>query len=305
MTAVAGNEFIDLDTALAAEGVAETSYDERDLVLYALGVGAARDPLDESDLRYICEFNRERFRALPTFAVVPGLNALLAPIYRGKPMLPGLKFGFERMLHGEQYIELKRPLPRCAKLKHTFRVKSIYDKKPHAVITVDIVTTDESGVELAYNEFSTFVLGVGGWGGERGPSGNANRPPAREADAVVEEKTAPNQALLYRLSGDLNPLHADPAFAKTFGYDRPILHGLSTFGHAARHVINAMCGGGPERFKSIKVRFGDTVFPGETLVTHIWKESPTRFIVETRIKERDKLVIRNAAVELYEQPPQR
>jgi 3-hydroxyacyl-CoA dehydrogenase/3a,7a,12a-trihydroxy-5b-cholest-24-enoyl-CoA hydratase len=149
------------------------------------------------------------------------------------------------------------------------------------------------------------VRGAGGWGGERGPSGDINVPPAREPDAVIEEKTDANQALLYRLSGDWNPLHADPAFAKAFGFERPILHGLCTYGHVARHVIKSFCGNDPRKFKSIKVRFAESVFPGETLITRMWKESETRVMFETKVKERDKLVIKNAAVELYAQIPQR
>ncbi|MGH6908077.1 MAG: SCP2 sterol-binding domain-containing protein, partial [Aestuariivirga sp.] len=123
-------------------------------------------------------------------------------------------------------------------------------------------------------------------------------------DAVIEEKTDLNQTLLYRLSGDWNPLHADPAFAKAFGFDKPILHGLCTFGHVGRHVIKAFCDGDGRRFKSIKVRFAESVFPGETLVTRMWKESATRVVFETKVKERDKVVIRNAAIDLYEQIPQ-
>jgi len=130
-------------------------------------------------------------------------------------------------------------------------------------------------------------------------------PPDRAPDATITEKTSANQALLYRLTGDWNPLHADPAFATMFGFDKPILHGLCTFGYAGRHAIKAMCGGDPRLFKSIKVRFADSVFPGETLVTEMWKESPTRIIVRTKVKERDKVVISNAAVELYEKVPEK
>ena len=137
-----------------------------------------------------------------------------------------------------------------------------------------------------------------------GPSADINVPPAREPDAVIEEKTDPNQTLLYRLSGDWNPLHADPAFAKAFGYDRPILHGLCTFGYCGRHVIKAFSKNDPRYFKSIKVRFAKNVFPGETLVTKMWKESDTRIVFETSVKERNEVVIKNAAVELYKEIPQ-
>jgi NAD(P)-dependent dehydrogenase (short-subunit alcohol dehydrogenase family)/acyl dehydratase/putative sterol carrier protein len=299
-----GNEFIDLDAASAATVTVESTYDERDLALYALGVGAARDALDEKELAYVYEVNGDKFRALPTYAVMPCMNAMLSAAKEGKQILPGMNYGFDRVLHGEQYTEVRRPLPPNAKLKHTFKFKEAWDKKPHAVITFGVTSSDAvTGEEIAYNEITTFVRGAGGWGGERGPSVEINVPPSREPDFVIEEKTDANQALLYRLSGDWNPLHADPAFAKVFGFEKPILHGLCTYGHVGRHVIKAMCGNDPRKFKSIKVRFAESVFPGETLVTRIWKESPTRFVFETKVKERDKLVIKNAAVEIYEQIP--
>ncbi|MFI4980721.1 MAG: SCP2 sterol-binding domain-containing protein, partial [Nevskiales bacterium] len=300
-----GNQYIDLDLASRAETTVESSHSEHDVALYALGVGAAADPLDKKDLSLVYELSSDGFHVLPTYAVMPAMNAMLAMAKEGKSPVPGLNYGFDRVLHGEQYTEVKFPFPTKGKLKHTFRFKSAYDKAPHAVVALGVTTTDEAGEEIAYNEITTFVRGAGGWGGERGPSGESNVPPAREPDAVIEEKTDLNQALLYRLSGDWNPLHADPAFAKAFGFDKPILHGLCTYGHVGRHVIKAFCGNDPRKFKSIKVRFAESVFPGETLVTRMWKESDNRIVFETRVKERDKVVIKNAAVELYEQIPQR
>ncbi|MFP5306474.1 MAG: SDR family NAD(P)-dependent oxidoreductase [Gammaproteobacteria bacterium] len=292
-----GNAFIDLDTASAAETVVESSYDAHDLSLYALGVGAGRDPLDRSQLRFVYEGDPQ-FAALPTWAVMPSSNAMLAKMFEGRQILPGLNYGFERLLHGEQYTEIRAPLPRAARLTHRFRLKAAYDKNPHAVVVLAITTSDEDGRELAYNEFTSFVRGAGGWGGERGSAADAIAPPAREPDAIVEERTDAKQALLYRLSGDANPLHVDPGFAKTFGYDRPILHGLCTYGHVGRHVLAAFCDNDPQRFRSIRVRFAEPVFPGETLVTRMWKVSPTRIVLEASVKERDKLVIKNAVVEL-------
>ena len=300
-----GNQYIDLDLASKAETTVESSHSEHDVALYALGVGAAADPLDKKDLSLVYELSSDGFHVLPTYAVMPAMNAMLSMAKEGKSPVPGLNYGFDRVLHGEQYTEVKFPFPTKGKLKHTFRFKSAYDKAPHAVVALGVTTTDEAGEEIAYNEITTFVRGAGGWGGERGPSGESNVPPAREPDAVIEEKTDLNQALLYRLSGDWNPLHADPAFAKAFGFDKPILHGLCTYGHVGRHVIKAFCGNDPRKFKSIKVRFAESVFPGETLVTRMWKESDNRIVFETRVKERDKVVIKNAAVELYEQIPQR
>ena len=298
-----GNEFIDLDTAVKARLVLESNYDERDLSLYALGVGAARNPLDKSELKYVYELGSE-FAALPTYGAMPQLNAMLAAAKTGTFALPGMSFGFDRLLHGEQYMELKRPLPPHAKLKHVFKFKNAYDKDPNAVVTFSISTQDENGEELAYNEMTSFVKGAGGWGGDRGPSGEINVPPSREPDAVIEEKTDANQTLLYRLSGDWNPLHADPDFAKAFGFEKPILHGMCTFGYCGRHVIKAFCNNDGRYFKSIKVRFAKSVFPGDTLVTRMWKESDTRIVFETLVKERNEVVIKNAAIELSKEIPQ-
>lgn len=293
-----GNEFIDLDVASTAKLELESSYDERDLALYALGIGAARDPMDKSELAYVYELGGQ-FQAFPTYGVMPQINAMLTLAKTGGSGLPGMNFGFDRLLHGEQYTEIKRPLPPHAKLKHTFTLKHAYDKDPNAVITFAISSKDETGEEIIYNEMTSFVKGAGGWGGDRGPSADINVPPAREPDAVIEEKTDVNQTLLYRLSGDWNPLHADPDFAKAFGYDRPILHGLCTFGYCGRHIIKSFCNNDGRYFRSIKVRFAKTVFPGETLVTKMWKESDTRIIFETSVKERNEVVIKNAVVELY------
>jgi len=297
-----GNEFIDVDTALGYELPPQhSSYDEKDLTLYALGVGAGQNPLDKDELKYVYE-NASDFAALPTFGVVPALQMIFDMYKRGETA-PGLNYGFERILHGEQYTELKRPLPPRAKLTHKAKIKDIWDKGKGAVVVTAITSYDEDGNELVYNEVSTYVRGAGGWGGDRGPSTDVNVPPDRAPDATVEEKISPSQALLYRLSGDINPLHVDPGFAQAFGFDKPILHGLCTFGFAARHVIKTFSKNDPRYFKSIKVRFSDSVFPGETLVTEMWKESGNKIVFRCKVKERDKVVISNAAIELYDEIP--
>ncbi len=299
--ALGGNEFIDVDAALGYEFPPQTSsYDEKDLALYALGVGAGQHA-DSADLQYVYE-NANDFRALPTFGVVPALKLVFEMAKKGETA-PGLNYGFDRILHGEQYTEVKRPLPPHAKLTHKAKVKDIFDKGKGAVVVTAITSYDESGNELVYNELTTFVRGAGGWGGDRGPSAEKNVAPDRKPDAVVTEKISEGQALLYRLSGDINPLHVDPAFAKAFGFEKPILHGLCTFGFAARHVIKEMAKNDPRYFKSIQVRFSDSVFPGETLVTEMWKEGDTKILFRCKVKERDKTVISNAAIELYKEIP--
>jgi len=292
-----GNKYLDLDTVARAETVVSNEYGPHDLALYAFGVGAGRDPLDPAELRYVYD-SCAGLAPLPTWAVMPSTNAMLQLMRERKPLLDGLNYGLERLLHGEQYTEIRAPLPLKARLSHRFRLKAAYDKDPNAVLVFAVSSCDDSGRELAYNEITAFVRGIGGWGGERGPARAAEPPPAREPDAQVEEKTDPHQALLYRLCGDWNPMHADPAFARAAGFERPILHGLCTYGYVGRHVLRAFCGNDPARFRSIRVRFAGSVFPGETLVTRMWRESGQRVVVEVKAKERDQVVIRNGVVEL-------
>jgi 3-hydroxyacyl-CoA dehydrogenase/3a,7a,12a-trihydroxy-5b-cholest-24-enoyl-CoA hydratase len=306
-----GNQFIDVDQALGYEFPEMTSrYDERDLSLYALGVGAAENPLDEADLKLVYELHGEGFVGLPSYGVVPAINCIFELGKQGKTA-PGMNYGLDRVLHGEQYLEVLRPLPPKAKLTHKANVKAIYDKgseggkKGGAVVITSFESRDDSGELLFRNEVSTFVKGAGGWGGDRGPDEkNLNASPDRAPDKSVEQKIHANQALLYRLSGDWNPLHADPSFAKAFGFEKPILHGLCTFGYAVRHVISSFaprCD--PRFFKSVKVRFAEPVLPGETIVTEMWKDGDLKILFRVKSKDRDKVVISNAAVELHAEIP--
>jgi 3-hydroxyacyl-CoA dehydrogenase/3a,7a,12a-trihydroxy-5b-cholest-24-enoyl-CoA hydratase len=300
-----GNDLIDVDEALGYELPEQTSsYDERDLTIYALGVGGGKHSTDDKELRFVYENNSSGFYALPTFAVVPALKMIFKLAAEGKNA-PGLHYGLDRVLHGEQYTEVLRPWPSKAKLVHRARISDIFDKGKNAVVVTHIDTYDaDSGELLAKNDLSTFVRGGGGWGGDRGPSSDINIPPDRPADVTVTDKIGEEQALIYRLSGDWNPLHVDPTFATAFGFPKPILHGLCTFGYLGRHVVTQICGGDPRYFKSIKVRFADIVFPGETLKIELWKESDTRVIARVSVVERNKVVISNAAVELYKEIPQ-
>jgi len=299
-----GNEFIDADEALGAKYPDRTSsYDEGDLALYALGVGAATDPNDGQGLRLVYEGHGGGMKALPTFAVIPGTNAVLGFAKEGITA-PGLNYGLDRVLHGEQYIELARPLPLKATLTTKGTVTDIWDKGKGALVVTAFDSYDEDGDLLIKNEMTAFIRGAGGWGGERGPSSDINVPPAREPDVVLEDAIPDNQALLYRLSGDWNPLHVDPGMAKAFGFERPILHGLCTFGYAGRRVLERFAPeGNPDFFKSIKVRFADNVYPGDTLITEMWKESDQRVVFQCKVKERDSVVISNAAIELFEELP--
>ena len=299
-----GNEFIDLDEALGAKYPDRvSSYDENDLALYALGVGAATDPNDEQALRLVYEGSSAGMKALPTYAVIPGTNAVLGFAKEGITA-PGLHYGLERLLHGEQYVELVRPLPLKATLTTKGVITDIWDKGKGALVVTAFDSYDEEGDLLIKSEMTAFIRGAGGWGGDRGPRADINLPPPRQPDAVVEDAIPPNQALLYRLSGDWNPLHVDPNMAQAFGFERPILHGLCTFGYAGRRVLEKYApDGNPDFFKSIKVRFADNVYPGDTLITEMWKESDQRIVFQCKVKERDAVVISNAAIELFAELP--
>jgi len=301
-----GNQFIDVDQALGyVFPDHETSYDERDIAIYALGVGAAEDATNDSGLQLVYEKHSSGFKVLPTFGVIPVVNSILEQATRGG-LAPGLSFGLDRLLHGEQKTEVLRPLPGSATLTHKSTLTNIWDKGKGAVIVIETDTLDEDGDLLVRNLFKAFIRGAGGWGGDRGPkASNENAPPDRAPDAVVSQVISGNQALLYRLSGDWNPLHVDPSFATAFGFDRPILHGLCTYGYAARHAIEAFCDGDPRYFKSIQCRFADSVFPGETLTTEMWKVSDTRVLLRASVKERESEVLTMSAVELYTEIPKK
>ena len=284
---------IDVKKALgAALPATEYGWNEDTLILYALGagVGIGRDQTSPSVLQYTFE---NGLRALPTFGVVPSF-----PMLMGLMNVPALSFNPMMLLHGEQYLEiLKAPVPTSATTRTEGTITGIYDKGKGALVVIEAITKDSAGTPLFKNEFGIFLRGEGGFGGEAGPPAT-NEAPKRAPDAVVEYPTLTHQALLYRLSGDKNPLHADPGFAAMGGFDKPILHGLCTFANVGRAVIEACAGDDPTRFRSIRVRFARPVMPGETIVTEMWKESPTDVVVQAKAKERDQVVISNARVTL-------
>jgi len=257
-------------------------YAWKDTVLYALGVGCKADELD-----YLYEGRGPK--VLPTFAVVPCFSSLLDTLVR-------VKAPIHKVLHGEQRIVLHRPIPPSGKMKTVSTVRGIYDKGKGALVAVECATTDAQGQPLFDNYFSIFVRGEGGFGGDRGPEPEkleASGAPAFERTERVPEE----QALLYRLSGDLNPLHADPAFAKMAGFDRPILHGLCTYGYAGRAILREACGGDATKLRSFGARFAGVVLPGDTITTRGWKLPDGRYLVTVSNQE-DKVVLSNGVVEL-------
>ncbi|KAI1405308.1 NAD(P)-binding protein [Hypoxylon fuscum] len=268
------------------------SYSERDSMLYNLGIGAKR-----TELSYVFE-GHEDFQVLPTFGVVPQFDANMP--FSFDEVVPN--FSPMMLLHGEQYLEIKKyPIPTAAKTKNYAKLIEVVDKGNAAVLKSGVTTVNaENGEELFYNEATVFLRGCGGFGGQkkpsdRGPATAANQPPKRHPDIVVENQTTEEQAAVYRLSGDYNPLHIDPAFAKMGGFKVPILHGLCFMGIAGKAVYEKF---GP--FKNIKVRFAGTVLPGQTLVTEMWKEGPGKVVFQSKVKETGKLAISGAAAELVD-----
>ncbi|KAH9222109.1 multifunctional beta-oxidation protein-like protein [Leptodontidium sp. 2 PMI_412] len=279
-----------IEKAKKAEGSGtEFKYEERDIMLYNLGVGAKK-----TDLSYVFEGD-ENFQALPTFGVIPFFSAETP--YQISDIVPN--FSPMMLLHGEQYLEvLSYPIPTSATLVSKPRLLEVVDKGNAAIVKSGVTTINkETGKPLFYNESTVFIRGSGGFGGvkkpqDRGASTAANKPPSRAPDFIAEEKTTDEQAVLYRLSGDYNPLHVDPAFAKIGGFNAPILHGLCFFGISAKAIYQKY-----GAFKNIKVRFAGTVLPGQTIVTEMWKEGG-KVIFQSKVKETGKLAISGAAAEL-------
>ena len=261
------------------------SYTWRDAVLYALGVGA-RMP---TELDYLYEASGPK--VIPTFAVVPSFTTLVN-------VCSQLGANLMMIVHGEQKVIQHRPIPPNGTFQTVAEVTGIYDKGKGALVVVEARTTDEKGEPVFDNVFSIFVRGAGGFGGERGPEALvADVPTDRAPDFSVTERTSAEQAALYRLSGDLNPLHVSASFAKMAGFERPILHGLCTYGYACRAVLHSVCGSDPARFRSFAARFSGTVFPGDELTTQGWQTAPGSYVVRV-VTQEGKVVLSNSIAEV-------
>lgn len=255
--------------AVGSKGSPRTwAWDSKDALLYALGVGCGvSDPVGAE-----LEFTTENTmgvdqKVLPTFCVLAGFNA-----EGGKSAMANAGTYDPRMLvHGEQGIRLHRPIPVSGEISLTDEITGIYDKGKGAVIaTKGIATLAADGKPLFETTSSVFIVGEGGFGGDRGPADKPNEAPDRAPDLSVTYQTRPDQALLYRLSGDRNPLHSDKTFSDVGGFPKPILHGLCTYGFTGRALLSSLCGNDPARFKAMEGRFSSPVLPGEALTIKIW-----------------------------------
>lgn len=265
---------IDPDVAIGAElPEIKFSWTHSDVLLYHLALGA-------TELRYVYE---QGLRVLPTFGVVaPRLHETAPPAVS----FPGVDIDLAQVLHGTQEITVHAPIPAEGEAVLRTRIADVWDKGKAAVIVQESTAVTPDGTSLYTTRSSIFARGEGGFGGSRGPSGRIEVP-AREPDAVIETPTLPQQAYLYRLCGDRNPLHADPEFARLAGFDQPILHGLCTYGVVCRAVVDALLDG-PEQVLSFGAKFAGVVFPGETLTTRVWRDGP-RLVLTTSAADRPVL----------------
>lgn len=281
---------IDVEKALGAQLPPSTAcWGPDQVILYHLGVGAGLGKAtDPKELEYTYERN---LKVLPSFAVIPVFGAI-----GGMNSIPGLDINLMMVLHGEQHVTLHRPIPTSAAIESTARVAAIHDKGKAAVIVMDVDSREKDGEPLFTNRFTIFARGEGGFGGDPGPKPSSEAP-SRAPDAVIESPTVPHQALLYRLSGDKNPLHCDPDFARFAGFDTPILHGLCSFGVICKGAVDELLDGAGEKVASYGGRFAGVVFPGETIVTSAWREG-NQILLSAATKERGTPVLSNASLTL-------
>jgi acyl dehydratase len=275
---------IDVQRALAAEPVSRTiSWTVRDVLLYHLSLGAGRAAPGDPELGWT--FERD-LQVLPTFAMVAGKGLSGGDDPGGPAMsMPGIDIDLRRILHGGQSLTVHRPLPTSGTATLRTRVADVWDKGKAAVVVLEHDAVDGDADPLWTTQMQIWARGEGGFGGHPGPESRA-ADPGRPADHVLDSPTRPDQALLYRLNGDLNPLHVDPEFARAAGFAEPILHGLASYGIVAKALVDELLDGDASRLEALSVRFAGTVVPGQTIRTSVWRDGPDLTLVAT-CPERD------------------
>jgi acyl dehydratase len=278
---------IDASKAGTTTDATVDEYSWRDQAIYALGIGARRD-----ELAYLYENAQGGMKVFPTYAVVPAFPHVIELILATKADLA-------MVVHGAQKVRAHRPAPPLGKLETTATLTGVYDLKKFAQLIIE-TRSSLAGEPLFDTEWSIIVRGAGGFGGERPPQQEIPKAPKdRAADWTVEQATTPEQALLYRVSGDTNPLHADPAFAEKVGFPQgPILHGLCTYGYLARAAIQERAGGEASRLRVLGAQFRKPVWPGDTIVTQGWDVGDGVVALQATVKGRPDPVVTNAWAEI-------
>ena len=265
----------------------EFSYTQRDSIIYGLGIGLGKDPMDATELKYVYENGLIAFPSMAT------------NFQYKSPLLLKAKLNMIMIVHGEQGVTLHQPMPASADVISDTKVVNCYDRgaSKGAIIEVETnVRLKKDNSPLCTLTSKTFARGDGGFGGEDIPASipvELNDTP----DIVHEVTTTEDQALIFRLSGDSNPLHSDPNFAKMAGYPKPILHGLCSYGVACRSIVETLCEKDSKKLKKFNVRFSSPVFPGETIVTEMWKKDD-EIHFQSKVKERDKVVLKNGVCKI-------
>jgi acyl dehydratase len=263
----------------------ERSYTEKDVILYALGIGLGHDPADARELAFVYEKN---LKVLPTFPVVLGFEPFLLRDH-------DTGVNFEMTVHGEEHLTVHRPISASGTIVARHRIVDVIDKGAGkgALLLMERALFDKAtGEAVATMRETVFCRADGGFSGNTRPSPPVHPIPERAPDLVCDLPTRPEMALIYRLSADVNPLHADPDVARAAGFDRPILQGLGTFGVAGHAILRTVCGYDPARLTSIAARFSAPVFPGETIRTEMWREGDV-VSFRARVLERDVVAIGN------------
>lgn len=283
---------IKYDEVMALKNIGQKySWTDREVMLYAIGIGMGADPMDEKELPFVNEgyYTPRDLKVVPTYASVAAWGSGPGHIDVNRVMV----------VDGERDITFHKPMPVKANITADSRVLGVFDKGKDkgAVIRRETILRDEAGEPLATLVASQFARGDGGFGGPSEGQPEPHKIPDRKPDMTVDISTRPDQALLYRLCGDRNPLHSDPEFARRGGFDRPILHGMCTYGLSCRAVLQTYADYDPKAFKRHATRFSSPVFPGETVSFDLWKDGNV-ISIEGKVKSRNVTVIRNGMTAL-------